>query len=220
MRGRDAHFRHDGTHRDQVAAIDALLGVQHRVAHHIGFDVMHEAGIDIRGHLAFTFTDKLGRELLFRGAERVAALELDRQLESSREVGGGCCLQLCPDRRMHVFRHGARLLRRFFRQADDGVNRGLHLLVAEHHRAQHHGFGQFLGFGFHHHHGVMGAGDDQIELGIRHVVDRRVEAVFAIDVTHAGRTDRAHEGQAGNGESGGNRNHRHDDRDHSSRSWE
>ena len=75
----DADFRHDGTHGDQVAAIDALLGVQHRVAHHIGFDVMHQAGIDIRRHLAFAFADEFGGELLLHGAERVAALELDRQ---------------------------------------------------------------------------------------------------------------------------------------------
>ena len=44
-------------------------------------------------------------------------------------------------------------------------------LVAEHHGAQHHVFAEFLGFGFHHHHGVMGAGDDQFQLGIGHVVD-------------------------------------------------
>ncbi len=151
----------------EIAAIDALLGVQHRVAHHIGFDVMHQAGIDIRRHLAFAFADKFGGEFLLRGAEGVAAFELDRQLERRRQVGGGRRLQLGAHGRMHIFRHGARFLRRLFRQADDGVDGGLHFLVAEHHRAQHHVFAEFLGFGFHHHHGVMGAGDDQIELGIR-----------------------------------------------------
>ena len=75
----DADFRHDGTHRGQVAAVDALLGVQHRVAHHIGFDVMQQAAIDIGGNLAFAFADEFGGELLLHGAERVAALELDRE---------------------------------------------------------------------------------------------------------------------------------------------
>ena len=42
----DADFGHDRTHRGEVAAVDALLGVEHRVAHDIGFDVMDQAGID------------------------------------------------------------------------------------------------------------------------------------------------------------------------------
>jgi hypothetical protein len=39
-------------------------------------------------------------------------------------------------------------------------------LVAEHDRAEHDVFGQFLGFGFHHQHGIGGAGDDQVELAV------------------------------------------------------
>ena len=54
------------------------------------------------------------------------------------------------------------------------------------------------------------AGDDEIELGIRHVVDRRVEPVFAVDIADARGADRAHEGQAGNGQRGGRRDQRHD----------
>ena len=39
----------------------------------------------------------------------------------------------------------------------------LEVAVAEHDRAEHHLFGELLGFGFDHQHGVAGAGDDEIE---------------------------------------------------------
>ena len=48
----------------------------------------------------------------------------------------------------------------------DRLDHGLHLLVAEHHRTQHHFLRQFLRFRFDHQHGVFGAGDHQIQLGI------------------------------------------------------
>ena len=81
----------------------------------------------------------------------------------------------------------------------------LHLAMAEHHGAQHDVFAEFLGFGFHHHHGVVRAGDDQFQLGLRHIVDRRIEDVFAVDVTDAGGADRALEGQARNRQRGARR---------------
>ena len=40
--GQDADFRQDRTHGDEIAAVDALLGVEHRVAHHMGFQVVHQ----------------------------------------------------------------------------------------------------------------------------------------------------------------------------------
>ena len=82
--------------------------------------------------------------------------------------------------------------------------------VAEHHRAEHDVFGQFLGFRFHHHHGVVRAGDDEIELGFLHLVERRVEHVFVIDEADAGAADRAHERRAGNRQRGGGGDHRQD----------
>ena len=51
-------------------------------------------------------------------------------------------------------------------QLIDGVDGDLHLLVAEHHRAEHHVLGQFLRFGLDHQHGVGGAGDDEFELRV------------------------------------------------------
>ena len=58
--------------------------------------------------------------------------------------------------------------------------------MREVHRAQHFGFGQLVGFRFHHHHRVLGAGDDEVEalVGVVaqlvHVVAGRVQDVFAI----------------------------------------
>ena len=69
--------------------------------------------------------------------------------------------------------------------------------VAEHDGAEHHVFGQLLGLGLDHQHGVAGAGDDEVELRLGHLVDMRVEHVLAVDVADAGAADRAHEGHAG-----------------------
>ena len=81
--------------------------------------------------------------------------------------------------------------------------------MAEHDGAEHDVFGELLGLGFDHQHGIRGAGDHQFELGIDHVVDLRVQLVFAADIADAGRPDRAHEGNAGERERGGRRHQRH-----------
>ena len=52
---------------------------------------------------------------------------------------------------------------------DDGVDHRLHAAVGEHQGVQHDLFRQLLGFGFDHHQGVLGAGDDQVELASRAV---------------------------------------------------
>ena len=52
---------------------------------------------------------------------------------------------------------------------------------------------QLLGFRLHHQHGVAGAGDDEVELALHHLVDLRIEHVFVVDEADAGGADRAHE---------------------------
>ena len=76
------------------------------------------------------------------------------------------------------------------------VDHRLDMPVAEHHRAEHDFLGQLLGFRLHHHHGVLRTGDDEVELGFLHFVERRIEHVFVIDETDAGAADRAHERRA------------------------
>ena len=68
--------------------------------------------------------------------------------------------------------------------------------VAEHHGAEHDVFGQLLGFRLDHQHGVLRAGDDEIELALRHLVELRVEHVFVVDEADARGADRAHERRA------------------------
>ena len=94
----------------------------------------------------------------------------------------------------------ARLLRRLLGKLDDGVDHRLEVLVAEHHGAEHHLLGQLLGFRFHHQNGVRGAGDDEIELALRHLVDLRIEHIFVVDEADTGGPDRPHERRAGEGE--------------------
>ena len=124
-----------------------------------------------------------------------------------------CGLHAAIERRVIGGVEIERLFRRHFRQVDDQVDHRLHRRMAELHSAQHFGLGQLIGFRFHHHHGVFGAGNDQIKplLGVAaqflHVVDRRVQHVFAVREADAGRTDWPHEGNAGNRQGGRGRDH-------------
>ena len=73
--------------------------------------------------------------------------------------------------------------------------------VAEHHRAEHNVLGQLLGLRLDHQHGVLGAGDHQIELAFAHLVDLGVEHIFIVDEPDARCADRSHERGAGKGQS-------------------
>ncbi|MCY1535457.1 hypothetical protein D9M68_708640 [compost metagenome] len=68
--------------------------------------------------------------------------------------------------------------------------------MAEHHGAQHDLFRQLVGFGFHHQHGGLGAGDHEVQLAVFELRLAGVEHVLAIDVTHAGSADRTVERDA------------------------
>ena len=68
-------------------------------------------------------------------------------------------------------------------------------------------FGELVRFRLDHQHGVGGAGDDEVELDVGHLVDLRVEHDCAVDEADAGAADRAHEGHAGERQRGGGRDH-------------
>ena len=55
-----------------------------------------------------------------------------------------------------------------------------------------------------------GAGDDEVELALGHLVELRIEHVFVVDEADAGGADRAHERRAGQRQRGGGRDHRDD----------
>ena len=69
--------------------------------------------------------------------------------------------------------------------------------MAGHHRLQHRLFGELLGFRLDHQHGVGGAGDDEVERRVLHLLDRRVDLDLAVDDADPRRADRAHERHAG-----------------------
>ena len=74
-----AHFRQDRTHGDEVAPVDALLGVEHRAAHHMGFQIVHQGGElgvvefafagEFRSRLGPNFLDAIAAHVLFRNLE-------------------------------------------------------------------------------------------------------------------------------------------------------
>ena len=100
-----------------------------------------------------------------------------------------------------------RILGGFLGQADDHVDHGLERLMTGHDGAQHGFFRQLFGFGFHHHHRVGRAGDHQVQLGVVHLGDGRVDDVLAILVAHARCADRTQEGQTGQAQGGGGADH-------------
>ncbi len=93
-------------------------------------------------------------------------------------------------------RNLARLLGGLLGELDDRVDDRLEMPVAEHHGAQHDLLGQLLGFRFDHQHRVLGAGDDEVELALLHLVDLRIEHELVVDEGDAGAADRAHERRA------------------------
>ena len=134
-------------------------------------------------------------------------------------VGDGVgCAQILFDQAEHFFfeRRGvrqlelARLLGGLLGEFDDGLDHRLEMPMAEHHRAQHDLFGQLLGLRLDHQHRVLGAGDDEVELALGHLVDLRIEDVFVVDEADAGAADRSHERRARERQRRRSRDQRHD----------
>ena len=146
--------------------------------------VLHAFRAETRHHLGLGCIDRLVALHLVRDRVGGAQIRIDQPEHLLFERGVVRHLQL------------ARLLRRLFRQLDDGVDHRLEMAVAEHHRAEHHVFAQFLCFGFDHQHRVLRAGHHEVELALRHLVEQRIEHVFIVDEADARGADRAHEGCA------------------------
>ena len=207
--GQYADFGDDVADGLGIAAVDALAGVEDVPANDLGFQLLEHAGdaqLVVFRLLAFR---EVVRHHLFLGlADRGVAVLLDRD-----GVGRA---QILLDQPEHFLLERAfvddldlaRLLGGLLGEFDDRVDDRLEMPVAEHHGAEHDVFVQFLGFRFHHQHGVGGAGDDEVELGVGHLVERRVEHVFVVDEADARSTDRALEGRAGQRQRGGRGHHR------------
>ncbi len=164
MRARQrADFGNDGPHGDKIAPVDALLGVEHRIAHHFGFQIVEQIAEILGADLAVTFADEIFRRLRLDFGDAVAAQMLFGNLERTGQIDGGDLADLVQNRRIGIDRNRTRFLRGLLGEADDRVDHRLHAAMAEHDRAEHDVFRQFLGFGFHHQHRIGGAGHDEIE---------------------------------------------------------
>ena len=161
--GQDADLGDDRADRLQVAAVDARAGVEHVPAHDLRLGLL-EGGLDLLGRILLgALGAEGGHHLRLHGVDGGVALLLD-----GLGVGGA---QI----RLADLEHGlldlgvlgglevARLLGGLLGEADDRLDHRLEVLVAEHHGAEHHVLGELLGLRLDHQHGVLRAGDDEIE---------------------------------------------------------
>ena len=178
-----------GAHGLDVAAVDALAGVEDVPAHDLGFEFLEHAGdaqLVVFRLLALP-GKKCAIDLLLGGVDRGVALLLDRDRVGRAQLLLDQAEHLLFERGIVDHRDVARLLGRLLGQLDDRLDHRLEVAMTEHHGAEHDLFGQFLGFGLHHQHRVGGAGDDQIEAALGHLVELRVEHVLVVDEADAAR---------------------------------
>ena len=91
----------------------------------------------------------------------------------------------------------ARVLGGALGEPDDRVDHRLETAMAGHDGFEHRILGKLLGLRFDHQHGVASARDDEIEDGVLHFLDGRIDLQRAIDMADAGGADWAHEGHSG-----------------------
>ena len=95
----------------------------------------------------------------------------------------------------------------FFGQLRNGFNNRLELLMTKHDRAQHGFLGKLAGFRFNHQNRIFRARNNQIEIGLGHFVDVRVQHEFPVDIADARTADRTFEGHTGKRQGGGGCDH-------------
>src|SRR5262249_52075875 len=92
-------------------------------------------------------------------------------------------------------------------QLVDQLDHFLHLLVAEHHGAEHHVLRQFPRLRLDHQHRLSRARDDEIELRRLQFGRGRIQQIAAVEVAYARSADRPVEGDARKRERGGRADH-------------
>ncbi len=189
----------DGTHGARIATVDARLPVQDLAPHDLRFqreaDFLDRVGrgssfatdTDFGKYARPDVVDRLGPGLLFLDRERRAQFAL-------REFGDTLHQHLIPGRRRPIAHRGVN----FVGELINKVDYRLHLLVAKHHRAEHHILGQFVRLRFDHQHGGLRPGDDEIQLRRFELGRCRDEHVLSAEVADASSADRAVERKTGN----------------------
>ncbi|MCY1393025.1 hypothetical protein D9M71_79120 [compost metagenome] len=192
-----------------VAAVDTRFAVDDVLANGAVFQ-QAEHVLDFTGReLAFALTGELGDDLFTQGVQGRITVLLD-----GNGVGfgnGGTELSLDGVDQGGVLDRSAPVpgrLAGFGSQLGDGADDRLELVVGEQHGAQHLVFGQLVGFGFNHQHGVFGTGHDHVEAGALLLFVIRVEDVAELRVeANAGGADRTGERNAGDRQGGGGADH-------------
>ena len=196
----DAGADGDGAHGAGVAAVDAGLAGQDLVAHDAGLQLEQDVA-DLGGSRGILFGSQLGLHVGLDLLDALGALLLDAQLVGVAHGVAGQAVHTLDERGVLLgggpFPLG---LATGLDQLLDGLDDGLHLLVAKDHGAQHHVLGELGGLGFDHQHGLVGTCHDQIQLGFLQLRGRGVEHVLAVDVADAGSADGAVERHAGDGQ--------------------
>ena len=203
-----ADFGDDRAHSFEVTAVDTFVGVEDVPTHNLGFELLEHAGN--RELVIFwlgAFREEMCHHLFLHGGNGVLAVLLLHDRVGGAQVLFGEAEDFLLQRFVVRNDQFARLLCSFFSELDDGLDHRLKVPVSEHHGTEHDLFGQLFGFRFHHHHRVIGTGDDEIELTFRHLVECRIEDILVVDEADASAANRAHKRRAGQCERGGGRNH-------------
>ncbi len=153
------------THRAGIAPIDSRFAVEDLAAHDLRFQLEADFLDCIGFRPAFRTDANFGEDARPDIVDRRGARLLVLHLERGTQIA---LAQLCDPRgetsvlrgRLPVPHRRPGLVDQFI----DELDHLLHLLVAENHGAEHHVFGQLLRFRLDHQHGLLRAGDDQIEL--------------------------------------------------------
>ena len=170
--GRAVGARQEADHRlDRAdlaggAAVDALALLEDGGADDLGLELLDQL---VGGHLVLR--GRVGERRLGLGAglvERVRAGRFVGQLVGGGDVLADQVLELrLGGREVGLLGHVPGILGGLLGELDDRLDHLLALAMGEHDGAEHDLFRKLLGFGFDHHHRVMGAGDDEIELRLR-----------------------------------------------------
>ncbi len=209
--GQQADHRLDRADLIELAAVNALAVLEDGAANDFRFQLLDRL---VGDHLRLRFF--FGEGFLGLGpriVERIRTRRLVGQLVGGGDVVADDAAQLFLDRRGIVRSVDfPRFLGGLLGQVDDRADDLAAFLMREHDGAEHFLFGQFLGFGFDHHHRVLRCGNDEVEATffVERAFEARVEFVFAIAETDACSTDRAHEGHARDGQRSRSGDHRDD----------
>ena len=101
-------------------------------------------------------------------------------------------------RKVGLFGHRPRFLGGLFGELDDCLDDFLARIMREQDGAEHDFFRKLVGFGFDHHHRVVGGGNHEVEIAFGNLLVGGVQDIFAVQITHARRADGAHERNARN----------------------